>query len=160
MRKWLEGIALLALGLHIAITLLALIGAEKLPEKIPIHFDVKGRPNGWGSPAMILLLPAITVFIYLLFTVVTRFPGAFNYPVKVTSLNRQRLQNLVLDLMAWLKAEVVTLLTWMQWVMIEVARHPEKHMPAMTVAAFVVVFATVTFYIVQLFKAGKEPLRS
>jgi uncharacterized membrane protein len=159
MRKWLEGIALLALGLTISVTVLALAGPAPLPERIPIHFDVMGRPNAWGSPAMILLLPGVTIFIYLLFTVVTRFPGAFNYPVKVTSLNRQRLQNLALDLMAWLKAEVVSLLTWMQWVTIEVARHPEKHMPAMTVAAFVVVFATVTFYMVQMFKSGRDPLR-
>jgi hypothetical protein len=159
MRKWLEESALLALGLNTAITVLALFGPGQLPERIPIHFDAMGRPNGWGSPAMVLVLPSTTLIIYLLFTVVTSFPGAFNYPVKVTSLNRQRLQNLALDMMAWLKVEIVSLLTWMQWVTITVARHPERRMPVMTVATFVVVFATVTFYIVKMFKAGREPFR-
>ncbi len=160
MRKWLEGIALLALGLHISITLLALFGSEHLPKRFPIQFDALGRPNGWGSTAMVLILPAITLIIYLLFTVVTRFPGAFNYPVTVTAFNRQRLQQLALDLMAWLKAEIVALLTWMQWVTLQMARNPGRHMPAMTSAALVVVFATVAFFIVQMYKAGRDPNRS
>jgi hypothetical protein len=75
MRKWLEGIALLALGLDIAFTVLAVAGPAPLPGRIPIHFDLKGHPNAWGSTAMILLLPGVTIFIYLLLTVVTRFPG-------------------------------------------------------------------------------------
>jgi hypothetical protein len=160
MRKWLEEIALLALGLNTAVTVLALFGSGELPKRIPVHFDAMGHPVTWGSPAMILALPSVTLIVYLLFTVVTSFPGAFNYPVRVTSLNRQRLQKLALDLMAWLKAEIVTLLTWTQWVTIQVARNPERRMPGMTTVALVVVFATVTSYMVLMFKAGREPFRS
>lgn len=159
MRKWLEGIALLILGLHISITVRALFGSDQLPERIPIQFDATGQAIGWGSPAMLLLLPAITLIIYLLFTVVTRFPGAFNYPVKITALNRQRMQNLAVDMMAWLKVEIVCLLTWMQWVTVEVARNPGRHLPSMTPAVLVAVFATVSVYIVMMFRAGREPHR-
>lgn len=159
MRKWLEGFALVVLGLHIAITVRALFGSDHLPERIPIQFDATGHPTGWGSPAMLLLLPAITLIIYLLFTVVTRFPGAFTYPVKVTAFNRQRIQNLALDMMAWLKVEIVALLTWMQWVTVEVARIPERHIPTMTPAVLVAVFATVSVYIVMMFRTDREPHR-
>jgi hypothetical protein len=159
MRKWLEGIALLVLGLHLAISIRALFGSDHLPEQIPIQFDAVGHPTAWGSPAMLVLLPAITLIIYLLFTVVTRFPGAFNYPVKVTSFNRRRMENLAVDMMAWLKVEMVGLLTWMQWVTIEMARNPNRHIPAMTPAVLVAVFATVSVYIVMMYKAGREPHR-
>lgn len=156
MRKWLEGTALLALGLHVAITVLARFGSESLPDRIPIHFDVKGQADGWGSPAVLFVLPAFTIILYLLFTVVTQFPGAFNYPVTVTVFNRKRLQNQALDMMAWLKAEIVSLLTWMQWVMVETARNPLRHLPALSQVAFVVVFATITFYIVRMYRIGRE----
>ena len=159
MRKWLEGIALLVLGLHIAITVRALFGSDHLPERIPIRFDAAGHAIGWGSPAMLIMLPAISLIIYLLFTVVTRFPGAFNYPVQVTTLNRLRMENLARDMMAWLKVEIVGLLTWMQWVTVAVARDPERSVPAMTPAALVIVFATVSVFIVMMFKAGREPRR-
>jgi hypothetical protein len=157
MRKWLEGIVLLVLGLHLAITVRALFGSDHLPERIPIRFDATGHPTTWGSPAMLILLPAITLIIYLLFTVVTRFPGAFNYPFKVTSFNRRQMENLALDMMAWLKVEIVGVLTWMQWVTIEVARIPNRYIPAMTPAALVAVFATVSVYIVMMYRAGREP---
>jgi hypothetical protein len=156
MRKWLEGVALLALGLHASITLLAFFGSQRLPEHIPIRFDAAGHPTDWGSPAMLLLLPAITSIIYLLFTVVTRSPGAFTYPVTVTAMNRKRVQNLALDMMAWLKAEIVSLLTWMQWSTLEVARNPERHMPVMTAVALVAVFATLTFYMAMMYRAGRD----
>ncbi len=121
MRKWLEGFALLALGLHIAVTVRALFGDDHLPSRIPIHFDAMGQPDAWGSPAMLIWLPAITLIIYLLFTVVTQSPGTFNYPVRVNVFNRQRVQSLALDMMAWLKVEVVSLLTWMQWATLQEA---------------------------------------
>jgi hypothetical protein len=156
MRKWLEGIALLVLGLHLAITVRALFGSDHLPERIPIQFDATDHPTAWGSPAMLILLPAITLIIYLLFTVVTRFPGAFNYPVRVTSFNRPRIENLALDMMAWLKVEIVGVLTWMQWVTIEAARNPNRYIPGMTPAALVAVFATVSVYIVAMYRAGRE----
>ena len=159
MRKLLEGVALLALGLQISITLLAFFGPQQLPARIPIHFDVSGHPDGWGSSAMLLILPAITIINYLLFTVVTQFPGAFKYPVKVTSMNRRRMQSLALDMMAWLKLEIVGLLTWIQWVTIATARQPDKPIPAMAPAALVVVFATVLFYIASMFRAGRESQR-
>jgi uncharacterized membrane protein len=159
MRKWLEGFALLALGLHIAITVRALFGADHLPERIPIHFDAMGQPDSWSSPAFLVWLPAITLIIYLLFTVVTQFPGAFNYPVKVNVFNRLRMQGLALDMMAWLKVEIVSLLTWMQWATVQEARNPGQQVPGMTPVALVVVFATVTLYIVMMFRAGREQLR-
>lgn len=160
MRKWLEGIALLALGLHVSITILAFFGDQRLPSHIPIRFNAAGHPTAWGSPVVALLLPAITSVIYLLFTVVTRVPGAFSYPVPVTAMNRQKVQGLVMDMMAWLKAEIVCLLTWMQWVTVDVARNPGRHLPVMTVVALVAVFATLTFYIATMHRAGKEPYDS
>src|SRR5690349_2160213 len=126
MRKWLEGMALLALGLQISVTVLAFFGSDQLPERVPIHFDAIGHPDGWGSAAILLMLPAISIVNYLLFTVVTQFPGAFKYPVRVTAMNRQRMQSLALDMMAWLKFEIVGLLSWMQWVTVATARNSHR----------------------------------
>jgi hypothetical protein len=69
------------------------------------------------------------------------------------------MENLALDMMAWLKVEIVVLLTWMQWVTVEVARNPNRYLPAMTPAVLVAVFATVSVYIVMMYRAGREPHR-
>jgi hypothetical protein len=157
MRKSLEALAVATLALQLWITYRALFGPERLPERIPTHFDGAGNPNGWGTPTMLLLLPAIAVSIYLLFTVVTRFPSAFNYPVRVTTQNRLQLQALALDMIAWLKVELICLFTWIQWATIEVARHPQQGLPGMLMPiALVAVFATIAWHIVAMFRAAQQ----
>ena len=37
-----------------------------LPDSVPIHFDIHGEANDWGSKWTILLLPAINLGTYLL----------------------------------------------------------------------------------------------
>ena len=158
MRKSLEAVALAALAFQAWITYRAFFGPDPLPAKIPTHFDAAGNPNAWGSPATLLFFPAIAVFIYLLFTVVTRFPAAFNYPVRVTAQNRARLEQLALQMIAWLKLEIVLLFAVIQWGIIQAARHPTTTTPASWMPFMLIaVFATIGWHIASMFRAGRGP---
>src|SRR5580698_1465299 len=103
MRKLLETISLLALLTLLWMSGSALYGANHLPDKIPTHFDFAGNPDAWGSSQMLLLLPAIGIFLYLTISFVSRFPNSFNYPVRVSAQNRVRLQSIALNMIAFLK---------------------------------------------------------
>ncbi len=107
MRRTLEVVSLAGLAVLFWITWRAFYGPDPLPARIPTHFDIAGNPNGWGSPSSLLLLPAVALAIYLGMTVVSKFPSAFNYPVRVTPENRPRLQALTLQMIAWLKTEMI-----------------------------------------------------
>ncbi len=157
MRKTLEAISLAALVLLVWITWRALCGPGHLSGSVPTHFDLAGRPDGWGSPAMLLLVPAVAALLYLLPTVVRRFPSAFNYPVPVTTENQPRLQALALDMIACLKAELICLFAWLQSLAIQAARHPGEglHAPFVTIPASVVlVFATIAWHIKAMRRAA------
>jgi uncharacterized membrane protein len=156
MRKALEGIALAALAVQVWITFHALYGPFRLPDRIPTHFDLAGHPDRWGPQAMLPLLPAVAVAIYLLITLVARFPSAFNYPVPVTAENRLRLQALALDMIAWLKMEIVCLFAWMQWATIQAARQPQRGFPAALMpGTLLAVFATIAWFFAAMFRAGR-----
>jgi uncharacterized membrane protein len=158
MRKNLEAISLAALAVQFWITYRALYGPVPLPDRIPTHFDLAGNPNGWGSPAMLLLFPVLTAGIYLLITIVARFPAAFNYPVRVTAENRPRLQALALSMIVWLKMEIVCLFAWMQWATIQTARHAQPGLPvALMPVTLVAVFVTIVWHIAAMFKARRNP---
>jgi uncharacterized membrane protein len=68
MRKTLEAISMGALAVLIWSTYRALTGPIRLPARIPTHFNLAGQPDSWGTPAMLLLLPALGVGLYLLMT--------------------------------------------------------------------------------------------
>jgi Protein of unknown function (DUF1648) len=156
MRRVLEAFALVALAVQGFLTWRAFVGPERLPARVPMHFDVAGNPDGWGSPASLLFFPGIAVFIYLLFSVVTRFPSAFNYPVRVTPLNRARLEGLALNMIAWLKVELISLFTAIQWSIVEAARSHTSMAPAgFMPLALIAVFATVGWHIAAMFRKGR-----
>ncbi|MGB9406128.1 MAG: DUF1648 domain-containing protein [Terracidiphilus sp.] len=155
MRKSLEVISMMVLVWTGWITWQALHGAEQLPARIAIHFDAAGNPNGWGEPSMLPLFPAVAVVLYLGMTLAARFPAFFNYPVAFTAENRPRLEALALDLIAWLKMEMVCLFAWIQWSIIEMARRGRGDLSAWLIPVSMgVIFATVAWFIVAMRRAA------
>jgi len=156
MRKIAELFSLAALAALALITVNAFYGPHRLPARIPVHFDAAGQPNGWGSPSALLLLPAVGAGLYLLFTLVSRFPSAFNYPVKVTEFNRERLQQLAVEVLALMKAEILVLFALMDFAWVHAIRNPGHGLGSLTVGIFVaVILATVFGYMAAMIRASK-----
>lgn len=155
MRKLLETLALVALLANLALTADALLGPHALPSRIPTHFTVTGEANAWGTPRMLLLLPLISLALYGLMTLLARRPASFNYPAPVTAQNRNRLHRLAVEMLAWLKAEVVTLFSLIQFFAIRTARTAENVLPAWLMpVGLVLVFGTVFWYIRAMRRAA------
>jgi len=161
MRKTLETIGLGGLAVMLWITYSAFNGPNPLPDRIPTHFDAAGDPNGWGSSSTLWLLPVLAAAIYLVITVVSQFPTSFRYSMQVTEENRARLQEVTLDMLAWLKAELVGLFGVLQWWMIQAAHSGQGHISPWLVPGFlIVVFTTTGWHVVALFQAAKAGGRS
>ena len=155
MRKYLEAISLTALALLLWITWAALYGPHALTGPIPTHFDLAGRPNAYGQPQMLLVLPAVALVLYLLITVVSRNPAVFNYPVRVTPKNRPRLQELALNMIAFLKAETVMLFALIQYQTIDSARNLQSNLPqSLMLTGIAVIFSTIALHIIAMRRAA------
>lgn len=155
MRKTAEFLAAVALAALFFVTWSALAGPNRLPDRVPTHFDAAGTPNAWGSPGAIILLPVIACAVYLLITVVAFFPQSFNYPVRVTPLNRARLQQITLSMVTWIKAEIVALFATLQWVYVQAARTNDGSLfPRVLPVSLVVIFGTLAIAFAALFRAA------
>ena len=121
MRKSLNSIGIAALAFLFWITYGAFYGAGRLPARIRRTSALTDGPNGWGSPSMLWLFPALARR-YVGMTVVARYPATFNYPARVTAENRPRLEALAIQMIGWLKTEIVCLFAWIQWTIVESAR--------------------------------------
>lgn len=65
----------------------ALYHVSYAPEIVPTHFDGSGAPDDYGSRWSLLILPGIATFVFIAFTILSRFPHIFNYAVKITPAN-------------------------------------------------------------------------
>jgi len=160
MRKSLEALSLFALALLLWITWSALYGSNRLPDRVPTHFDAAGNPNAWGSPVGMTLMPAIAIVLYLLMSLVTRYPGAFHYPVRATRENIDRLQTITVDMVAWLKVENICLFLVLQWAFIQAARTANGHLFPMILPFFIVaIFATIGWHVIAMFRVARDAVR-
>ena len=156
MRRTLATIGLTVLALQVWGYCSDVFGPNRLPDRIPIHFDIAGHPNGWGSPSSFIFLPILSLALLLFLTVIARFPSMFNYPVEVTEANRNRMQSLTIDLLTWIRTEIVCTFAMAQWMASHLARHPELATFSFIFLAPVgLILATVAWYIVAMLKAGR-----
>lgn len=157
MRKTLELIGLMALVLLFWMAWTALYGVNPLPERVPTHFDAAGNANGWGSPKGLLLFPFMAALLYLLMSLVMRFPATFHYPVRVTPRTVLLLQEVTLDMVAWLKTELACLFALLLWVFIHSARTGDGHIFSIIMPFFIAtIFVTIGWHWIAMFRAARS----
>jgi uncharacterized membrane protein len=156
MRRYLEIAALAALALLLFITIRALYGPAQLPQQIPTHFTADGHADAYGSPSSLFMLPLVALLLYVLMTVVARFPASFNFPVRVTPLNRTSLESLAINMIAWLKAELMLIFAGIQLLILRAARSGQGNIsPMMMPIVLGIVFATTLWHFLAMRRAGK-----
>jgi len=82
---------------------------QNLPEQIPQHYNIAGEPDAWAEKGMLLFMPGMSLFLYLLVSVLGCFPKTWNIPVAVTEENRDRLLLLTRNLLAFTKTMCVAI---------------------------------------------------
>jgi uncharacterized membrane protein len=122
-----------------------------LPERVPSHFGVSGQADAWSARGFVWFLPAVTVFVYLLLTLVSLIPPRYyNYPWRITEENAPRQVRIVRRLLGVLKAELVWLFVYLTWQTIRVALGQISGLgSAFLPVTLVVVFGTVLYYFVR-----------
>ncbi|HBQ27089.1 MAG TPA: hypothetical protein DD791_11900 [Syntrophomonas sp.] len=118
---WEKGLEVLSVLGVLFVFLLVYQSWGILPDRIPTHFGFTGAPDAWGNKGNLFFLPLIALAMYLLLTIVSRFPHTFNYPVKITEENAATQYIMARYLIAVLKVETIWLFVYIQWVTIEVA---------------------------------------
>ncbi|MBN2415572.1 DUF1648 domain-containing protein [bacterium] len=88
---------------------------QSLPARIPTHFNASGQADAWGGKESLLLLPVLTIVLYIILTVTGIFVEYGNTPVRITEENAERQYRVLLSMTVWLKTEVVALMCWLVW---------------------------------------------
>ncbi len=102
-----KGIEILGFLILILHWIWVVVTFTKLPDIIPTHFNARGEVDGFGSKVSILTLPVIATIIYIVLTIINKYPHNFNYLVKITEYNALRQYTNVTKMVRVLKVVVV-----------------------------------------------------
>ncbi|HEB60702.1 MAG TPA: DUF1648 domain-containing protein [Phycisphaeraceae bacterium] len=128
-----------------------------LPDRIPTHFNTAGKVNGTGPKETLFILPILSVFMYAMLTVLTRFPNLYNYPFRLREGERMYLYPIGRSMALLLKAETVWLFFTITQATVWVATQKTSTFnPLVMYLSLVVILVTMLFYIWLLFQAHKR----
>ncbi len=125
----------------------------KLPETIPIHFNISGEADGFGSKYTLILFPVIATFVHTLLFFIKKLPHTYNYPVKITEQNAEYQYKIAMNLIHLVRISVVGLLSVLEWQMVEVSLGNQKDLGIMVLPVFLILlFGSTILYFIKAIK--------
>ena len=124
---------------------------NNLPSQIPAHYNAQGAVDRWGGKNQILFLPVVSVFLYVLLSVVSFFPKSWNMPTKVTEENKTAVYNCMKTMIITMKAELVGVFFYITYQMANKATLAVWFLPAF----LVVLIGTIILFTVRTVEKAK-----
>lgn len=140
--------------LFIALIAVTIYGLMTLPDRIPTHFDMDGKANGWGKPTSLLILPGFCLFMLVQLWALRFVPTSLmNFPGPRTPENTARQMQNIRQLLVVMRVlmTVLFLALEIQWVW--AAAHPQQQTYPWLVLVFVgVLLASVAVFVVRAYR--------
>jgi len=93
----------------------------EINDQVAIYFNSSGKADDWGDKSTLLILPIVTISLYVGMTVLTRYPYVFNYPVQITEENATKQYQLAKSLIIMLKAGIAGIFAFIQYQTIRIS---------------------------------------
>jgi uncharacterized membrane protein len=110
-----------AFALVVLTLCLAAIYYGRLPDTIPVHFNTTGDPDRFGHKTTLLVIPAISLFLFIGLRYLSNFPESFNYPVKITVENAETQYQMGLRILYVLNLTFTGIFAYMTFATIQTA---------------------------------------
>ena len=134
-----------SMALVIVLWSYTILNFRKLPEIIPIHFDLEGKPDNHGAKYFIFLLPFVGSLIY--FFLSYNIKEINNYPVEITQENKEIQFLIGMMAVKSIIAYVLFIFFTFQKRIVEIAvLQKDKKIPVMTLIGGL--FAIIGFFII------------
>ena len=139
-----------SIGVLLAHILLITFNYSQLPDRIPIHFDITGTPDGYGSKGTVWILLALAIAMYFFMRFIASLPAdKYNYPVKVTPTNEKQQFLLGRQMIYLLNTGTTVLFLLISWGIIQTAKGSANGLGAwFFIAMFLLIFAPIVYTLV------------
>ena len=122
------------------------------PDIIPIHYNIRGEIDGYGSRNTILYILPIALIIYMVMSILGRYPQIYNYAVKITPKNKQNQYNMASTFMRVINIEVMLIFVSMQMKLDTASTSNSNLFMLFLPIELIIIFGSIAFYIYKSIK--------
>ena len=119
-----------------------------LPDIVPVHFDIKGEPNRFGSKYELWIGVGVSLLLYMIFSLISSRPHLYNYPSQKNDLESQyRLgSKMVRSLKVWMLLFILVV----NYVVVQSAHTSSaKSAPWLIASVFAIIAAHLIYFFVK-----------
>ncbi|MGC4039500.1 MAG: DUF1648 domain-containing protein [Flavobacterium sp.] len=122
----------------------------KLPDIIPTHFGAGGEVDGHGDKWTLVALPGIATILYVLMTLVARYPHKMNYLVEITPQNAFKQYSIVTGMFRVMKIAIVIVFFMIGFQTVQIAMGaPDFLGKWFMMILFALIFSPVFYFLIQ-----------
>ncbi len=125
---------------------------SSIPDEVPVHFDLFGKPDAWGEKKSLLLMPVITIIIFSIFTVFSHSSRLLEIFLNLPPFTEKtkRLYRKLSILIQLFKVDIVWLFSLLEFQIIQITMGRQKGWDYT-----VIIFIAIAVVIVILFNIIK-----
>ncbi len=129
-----------------------------LPHTIPVHFDTLGKPDNYGDRSVIFIMAALCSFVFVILSVIGKYPYVLNFPVKITEKNARYQYTLALRMLRWLRLStcMIFLITLFETVRAGLGGAPIFG-AGLWIAEVVLIILPVVWFLVKMLRPEGKP---
>lgn len=117
-----------------------------------MHYNALGEIDSLGSKYQTLILPIISILLYIFITVVSFFPQIWNVPVQITDENKEVVYLSTKNLIILMKVEILTIFFYLNYHTVTAQPLSITFLPI----SMAIIFGTLIFFIVRTIRLGNE----
>lgn len=149
---WSRAVEALSLLLVIGTVVYLIVMWKSIPDTIPAHYNAAGEVNRWGGKSELIFLPIIGGILYFFITLIQQYPQAWNTGITVTEQNRERVYQILGNLISTTKLMVLLVFS-----SLTVLSSLGLSLPVWYLGVFLaVLFGSIAFFLVQLSKERRK----
>jgi len=133
--------------------IISILSLDYLPDEIPTHYNGSGQVDAFGSKETILLLPLIATLLFIMMSILSKFPHTFNYSVEITKENAEKQYKNAIGFIRLLKIAVLLLFIFMNYQTMQIALEKNKSLGVWFLPVTILFFITLVGY--NLYKTYK-----
>lgn len=142
---------LICLGLLVGIVIYLALFWNRIPDKIPGHYNAAGVVDRWGDKGELLIIPIIAWIMYIGLTILERFPQIWNTGVQVTEQNKERVYRVLKNLVGTEKMLMVAV-----FIYLTLNSSFSKELPMWFLPVFLIlIFGSLIWFILKLVKVSR-----
>lgn len=128
--------------------IIMIVSWNNIAEEVPTHIGVDGVVDETGDKKSVIMLPILNIIMFIMISVIEKFPSLWNIPIKVTEENKLKVYSITKSMIVAVKFVFTAMFSGLAISIINGA----KYTALISAVSATIMFAIIIYSIIRILK--------